>query len=188
MRFLLISVTCVLTVAAAVAWADRAALNTPVIHSAEHGKIYARSVPADHVGDAGVTRVYRVGKDSGEDILLHEYDWYSADMQIFGTVIDPIVVRFGHRPNGRGQSPDALAIGFYREGNAIREYSTLEMHELGSGVSHSVSSHAVFRNRGAMHLLSNRRAAYTITGVSEKEFTFDLATGAIIKPEDDQSD
>lgn len=159
------------------ALADQEASNWPVVRSSEYGRYYAKSIPLADYGVEGVTRVYHVGAE--EDTFLYEYPWYAAEIYLGGSG-DGTLVRFG--PWCRGSEPleDHLAIGFYRDGRVIREYSTLEMATLGSGVSESVSHYQVFGQR-----LGFRSSSYgfffEVMGVDDVLFCFDLETGEIVE-------
>ncbi len=159
------------------ALADDEASNRPIVRSSEYGAYFAKSIPSGYYGQEGVTLVYHVEAD--ENILLYEYPWYASEMYLGGNG-DGTLVRFG--PWCRGSEPleDHLAIGFYRDGRVIREYSTLEIATLGSGVSESVSHYEVFGQR-----LGFRSSSYgfffEVMGVDDVLFCFDLETGEIVE-------
>ncbi|MFO7626982.1 MAG: hypothetical protein R6V62_06970 [Candidatus Fermentibacteraceae bacterium] len=159
------------------ALADEEASNRPIVRSSEHGAYYARSIPSGYYGQEGVTRVYHVGAE--EDTFLYEFPWYASEMYLGGEG-DGTLVRFGPWCRGNEPREDHLAIGFYRDGLVIREYSTLEMATLGSGVSESVSHYEVFGQR-----LGFRSSSYgfffEVMGVDEVLFRFDLENGMLLE-------
>ena len=155
--------------------ADDEAGNRAVLRSSTYGGVYARSVPDEPYGQTGKTRVYGVAKDA--DAFLCEYDWYASEMYLGGDG-DRTLVRFG--PWHRGQDPraDHLALGIYRDGKTLREYSTLELQQMGSGISRSVSHYTILQERRGFRWLKDNAYVYEVTGIGGKLFRFDLATGA----------
>jgi len=160
------------------AHADDEASNRPVVRASQYGIVYAKSIPEAEWGQDGITRVYFVGSD--EDTLIAEYDWYAGEIYIGGQG-DATVVRFGPWQRGGCSSPDHLAIGFYRNGQVIREYSTQEIENHGSGISVSVSHYEVFGRRAGFLCIEGELFVYTVMGVGGKAFAFDLNTGEILE-------
>ena len=161
----------------AVVVADEEAANRPVVRSSEHGDVYAKSVPDVGYGQKGKTRVFGVTKD--RDTLVCEYDWYANEFYIGG--VGGTLVRVGPWHRGHEPQDSHLAVGIYRNGKSLREYTTLEMHRLGSGVSKSKSHYTIFKRRLGFRWLKGSAYAYEIEGVSGKVFSFDMDTGAIIE-------
>jgi hypothetical protein len=157
--------------------ADDEASNRTVVRSSEHGSVYARSIPEESYGSKCKTKIFHVGAE--QDALIAEYPWYSSVLYLGGEGEDT-VVRFG--PWQRGRQPEAshLAIGIYRKGKTIREYSTLQMQQLGSGSSSSVSHYTVFNNsRPRFRWVKDNVYVLEAQGESGKMFTFSLKTGQI---------
>lgn len=163
--------------AAGTASADDEASNRPVVRSSEYGICFARSTPCEDWGSSGETLVYFVGLD--EDEVIARYDWFSSEIHLGGPG-DRTVVRFG--PWQRGSAPDSshFALGIYRDGEAIREYSTLELVEAGSGISRSVSHYEVFGARLGFRWLDSGACVFEVEGVDGAVMSFDLATGDIL--------
>ena len=159
-----------------VAWADEEIANGPVVISSKDGAVYAKSVPDEGYGQKGKTRVFTVAKD--RDKLHCQYDWYANEFYIGG---DGTVVRFGPWHRGFEPQDGHLAVGIYRNGKSIREYTTLEMQNLGSGVSKSKSHYVVFERRLGFRRLKGNAHTYEVEGVSGEVFSLDLDTGAIIQ-------
>lgn len=175
-------VKCVLIAALVIAsstatLADDEAANRPVVRSSEYGSVYAKSVPGESYGQRGKTRVFGVHAD--RDTLICEYDWYANEIYIGGAG-ETTLIRFGPWQRGHEPQEDHLALGLYRNGKAVREYSTAEMERLGTGVSASVSHYTIFERRLGFRWLKGNSYVYEIEGVSGKVFTFDLETGAIM--------
>lgn len=158
------------------ALADEEASNRPIVRSSEYGAYYAKSIPSDEYGTEGVTRVYNVGAD--EDTFLYEYPWYAAEMYLGGSG-DGTMVRFGPWSRGGEPQEDHLAIGFYREGKTVREYSTLEIANLGSGVSASVSHYQVFGERLGFNWSGSDGPFFEVMGVGGMLLRFNLETGEL---------
>lgn len=161
-----------------VAYADDEAANRPVVRSSEYGTAYAKSVPDESYGQKGKTRVFTVGRES--DQLMCEYDWYANEIYL-GGVGGATLIRFGPWHRGRKPQDDHLAIGVYRDGKIVREYSTVEMQKLGSGVSGSVSHYQVLGQRLGFRWLKGNSYVYEVKGISGKVFTFDLDTGTLVE-------
>ncbi len=172
--------TVLLAVMAKAVLADQEASNRPVVRASQYGAVYAKSVPFDYYGQEGVTRVYCVGED--EDTLIAEYDWFANEIYMGGSG-DATLVRFGPWHRDREPSDDHLAIGIYRDGELIREYSTLELFEMGSGVQASVSHYRIFGRRLGFSWFEGYDYVYQVEGISGKVFTFDLETGDILEME-----
>lgn len=168
---LLLTVNCVVC-------ADDEAGNRPVVRSSEYGSIYAKSVPDESYGQKGKTKVFSVGRES--DTVICEHDWYASEIYIGGAA-DATLVRFGPWHRGRKPQDDHLAIGIYRNGKVLREYSTVEIQKMGSGVSESVSHYQVFGDRLGFRWLKGNAYVYEVKGASGKVFTFDLDTGNVIE-------
>jgi hypothetical protein len=127
----LLLLACAWLAVAGPAFADQEASNVAHVAAGPYGRCYAKSVPAhiydpDGARQQGVTEVYRVG--SGQDELVHTYDWFSQQIFLRCSPTDDIaIVRVG--PWNRGHDPraDHLAVAFYRGGAPVRSYSTLEI-------------------------------------------------------------
>lgn len=158
--------------------ADQEASNRPIVRAAEYGAIYAKSVPDARYGQAGKTSVFAVGKEN--DTLICTYDWYANEMYIGGSG-DATLIRFGPWHRGHEAQDDHLAIGIYRNGKVIKEYSTAEIQKQGSGISQSVSHYRVFAQKLGFRWLSENDHVYEVKGINGTLFTFDLNTGNILK-------
>src|SRR5574341_355666 len=130
MKANILSTFALLTALCVQAVADDEAANHPVVRSSEYGGAYAKSVPDESYGQKGKTRVFSVGKD--RDTLICEYDWYASEIYIGGSG-EGTLIRFGPWHRGSKPQENHLALGIYRNGKMLREYSTLELQKLGSG-------------------------------------------------------
>ena len=159
----------------------------PVVRSTRSGAVYAKSVPGEREGQKGQTRVFWVRAD--RDIMVGEYDWYAKEIYVTADLaaVNHTLVRFGSWHVGSKPEDDHLAIGIYRDGKTLREYSTAEIHKLGSGVSDSASQHGVFGQRLGFRYRKKEygrygRLVYEVKGVSGKLFAFDAEdTGLLVE-------
>lgn len=135
------------------ATADQEAGNAAHVAAGPYGRCYAKSVP-DHLYDPedgprqqGRTTLYRV-TGAATDEAVHTYPWFSQSLHVLcGWQDDDMIVRLGPWHRGHEARADHLAIAFYRGGQLLRSYSTLEIAgqpEGASAVSASVSHYTVF--------------------------------------------
>ena len=185
------------------AHADEEIGNVAHIATGPYGQCYTRSVPL-HARDPmvgaprqqGHTEVYAVG--DGGDTLVARHDWFSQTLFLScrpGT--DILLVRVGPWHRGHDPRPDHLAIAFYRGGELVRRYSTLDIagDEPSDGrtisayanVAASVSHYRVFSAgpemvRRTVGKGSARREEWVITAttVDGRELVFDMATGDLM--------
>ena len=191
----------ILTLAASAAQADNEASNVAHVAASPDGRCYAKSLP-DHVYDPepgprqqGRTLLYRVG--DLEDTLVREFDWFSQRLFIKCAPSDDIlVVRLGPWQRGHDPRGDHLAIAFYKGGELVKQYSTLdiagdERAALGSistyqNVSASSSHYTVFAVEPELVKRTTVdgfrfEELWTIeaTTVDGRRLTFDLETGEL---------
>jgi hypothetical protein len=138
--------------------------------------VYAKSVPEESYGQTGKTSVFRVGAD--RDTLICVYEWYANTIYIGGAG-ENTVIRFGPWQRGHKPQEDHLALGIYRNGKTIREYSTAQMERLGSGASESFSHYTIFRRHLGFRWLKGNSYVYQVEGVSGRIFTIELETGSL---------
>lgn len=179
--------------------ADDEASNVAHVVAGPYGRCYAKSVP-DHVYDPedeprqqGRTMVYRVG--NSEDVLVQRLDWFSKQLFVRCAPGDDIVVvRLGPWHRGHDPHADHLAIAFYKGGQLLKRYSTLdiaggEKAENGElspykNVSASVSHYTVFDAAPEMVRITTAQGAifednWVIRArtVDGRPLTFDIETG-----------
>ena len=174
----LCGIAVLLLVSGGIVHADDEAVNRPVVRSSQYGIIYAKSIPDESYGQKGKTKVFSVGREN--DALTSEYDWFADEIHLGGAG-DATLIRFGPWHRGRKPQDDHLAIGIYRNGKVIKEYSTVEIEKMGGGMSESVSHYQVFGERIGFRWLKGNTYVYEVKGVSGKVLTFDLDTGNIIE-------
>ncbi|NNC36417.1 MAG: hypothetical protein EX271_08140 [Acidimicrobiales bacterium] len=183
------------------AFADQEASNTVHVAAAPYGRCYAKSVPArvfdrdDEPRQLGQTNIYRVGEE--DDVLIETYDWFAQSVFLHCPgASNPLIVRLGHWQRGQDPKSDHLAIAFYKNGQTVKSYSTLdiaggELTETPSfsrfkNVSASVSHYTVFKTPPALvKIVKNEGTRFaeewvvTATTIDGRELVFDLKTGDI---------
>ena len=181
--------------------ADQEASNVAHVSASSYGRCYAKSVPThifdpdDQIRQKGITRIYRVGRET--DALIEEYDWFSQRLYLncAGASV-PTVIRLGPWHRGHDPRDDHLALAFYRDGKLIKKYSTLEIAggELNNdpsfsrykNVSASVSHYTVFKVAPVLATITHQdgttfREEQVLKAVTidNRELIFDLSTGLI---------
>jgi hypothetical protein len=152
--------------AAGLAWAglalaDQEASNVAHVTAGPYGRCYAKSVP-EHVYDpenaprqSGRTDVYRVEPE--DDVLLARFPWFSQKLFLrCGPGSEFWLVRVGPWHRGERAQHDHLAVAFYKKGQLLQRYSTLDIAKIFDGddpgpprdgaVSASVSHYSVFQS------------------------------------------
>lgn len=163
-------------------WADRAFFNRPIVKAGEYGGRYAKSVPAEQDGDPGKTYIYKVGRT--EDTLECEYGWYAPEIYLGGTG-EETLVRLVHGHNGLGPVTNDFAIGIYRNGKAIREYSCSEITNYGFAVSRVFSAgghlYSVFGKTVGFRRLQANTYVFEVEDATAtgNVLTFNLDTGEL---------
>ncbi len=163
--------------------ADQEASNIPYVQAGTYGRCYAKSVPDDHWGDRGVTRLYRVQKE--DDQLIASYPWFSQQIYLQCNMsregeIGASLVRFGPWARGHQASADDLALEFYFNEEPQARYSTLDIAGSPENVEASVSHYVVieeiigYRWRS---LSDQSRFMFGIKTVDGRTLEFDAATG-----------
>jgi hypothetical protein len=196
-----------LSAAAALAWAgsasaDQEASNVPHVSAGPYGRCYAKSVPK-HVYDpedgprqAGRTEVYHV--EAGQDVLVERFDWFSQKLFLnCGAANEFLLVRLGPWHRGHEPQHDHLAIAFYRNGELLKRYSTLDIARLpdpedagrpgAESVSASVSHYSVFESGPEMVRIVEQDGpvfseswAIAATTVDGDELLFSMTSGELI--------
>lgn len=186
-------------VGSSAALADQEARNVAHVASGPYGRCYAKSIPA-HIYDPdgasrqqGRTRIYRV--DNSEDVLLHQFDWFSQKIFLkCGPSQNTLVVRVGPWHRGHDPRPEHLAIAFYKGDQLLKQYSTSDIagdEKAVNGslsryrnVSASVSHYMVFASEPTMVKITKSdgpifRDDWVIEAetVDGRLLVFDMATG-----------
>ncbi|MSQ70229.1 MAG: hypothetical protein EXR27_02920 [Betaproteobacteria bacterium] len=164
--------------------ADNEARNTTRIFASRYGNCFAKSVPMETYGEKGVTKVFLVG--AGTDRLVHTYNWYAP--QVFlecnvapaGKPVAVSVARIGPWPRGRRANASDLAIAFYRGGQLLKRYSTLDIADAPDNVSASVSHYSVLDHIDGYRWGTGNEYSFQVRTVDGRSLSFDAATGALI--------
>lgn len=171
-------------IASASAFADDEASNVPILRTDQWGRCYAKSVPAELYGMKGTTRIYSV--QSGEDQLLHAFDWYANQIYLHCNVGHPTeqvgvsVVRLGPWARGQQATVDHLALAFYYRGKLVKQYSTLDIAGAPDNVSRSISHYSVIQLVEGYRQQQSNFATFEILTTGGRLLAFDPTTGAIL--------
>ena len=163
------------------AGADDEAANLPRIFASRYGNCYAKSVPVETYGDKGVTRVFMV--NAGTDKLMHTYNWYAPQLFLecnvapAGKPVAVSVARIGPWPRGRRANASDLAVTFYRGGQLLKQYSTLDIAGAAENVSASVSHYGVLDQIDGYRWRTANDYTFQVRTVDGRSLSFDAATG-----------
>ena len=170
-----------LTLFAASATADDEASNVPVASTSRHGNCYAKSVPTEHYGENGVTKVFFVRRS--DDQLVHTFSWYSKQVFLECNVAAPgaepgvAVARMGPWNRGHQARVADLAFELYWNGRLIQRYSTLDISGSPDNVGSSVSHYVVIRSIEGYHWRSGNEYTFEVTTSDGRRLRFDAVTG-----------
>lgn len=161
--------------------ADDEAANSPRVFASRYGNCYAKSVPVDTYGEKGVTRVFLVS--AGTDKLMHTYSWYAPQLFLecnvapVGKPVAVSVARIGPWPRGRHANAYDLAVAFYRGGQLLKQYSTLDIAGAAENVSASVSHYEVLDQIDGYRWRAANDYTFQVRTVDGRSLSFDAATG-----------
>ena len=170
-----------LLLAPVAAGADNEAANSPRVFASRYGNCYAKSVPVEAYGDKGVTRVFMA--NVGTDKLMHTYNWYAPQLFLecnvapAGKPVAVSVARIGPWPRGRRANASDLALAFYRGGQLVKQYSTLDIAGAEENVSASVSHYGVLDQIDGYRWKAANDYTFQVRTVDGRSLSFDAATG-----------
>lgn len=166
----------------ATAQADEEAGNLPHVQSDSWGRCYAKSVPSESYGEAGVTRVYEVG--TTEDRLLVTHDWFGPQIYLQCNMSSAggsgvSVVQIGPWPRGHVASAAHLALAFYFNDRLLKRHSTLDLAGRPDNVQASVSHYIVIERIDGYRWIDGDRYAFDLRTIDGRTLSFDPTTGEI---------
>lgn len=167
------------------ALADDEASNWAHVQSAEYGRCYLKSVPAEHYGSKGQTFVYSVTAQA--DQLLVTYPWYSKQIWLNCAVSNGksatgiSVVRRGPWSRGHRASANDLALAFAFNGKEVKRYSTLDLAGKADNVSASVSHYTVIEKVLGYRWVKSNEYVFEILLIDGRKQAFDPTTGERVK-------
>jgi hypothetical protein len=167
------------------ALADDEASNWPHVQSAEYGRCYLKSVPAENYGSKGQTYVYSVTAQA--DQLLVRYPWYSKQIWLNCAVSNDksatgiSVVRRGPWSRGHRASANDLALAFAFNGKEVKHYSTLDLAGKADNVSASVSHYTVIEKVLGYRWINSNEYVFEILLIDGRKLAFDPTTGERVK-------
>lgn len=160
--------------------ADQEAGNSLVVRAAEHGGLYAKSIPADRHGSKGETRVYLAQPET--DQLQFTLPWYASQLYLQGTAWGISVIRFGPWPRGHEASASDLGMEFYLNDKLLKSYTTLDLAGTKTNVMASVSHYRVIKQIKGYRWVRGNDYAFDILLENDRLISFDINTGQIIPP------
>ena len=171
-----------------VSFADSPVRNAPKLYVDRTNSCLAHSVPDKFYGNDGKTDIFIV-RDGLE--LLDTYNWYSSNVFITCTLVEgqlllpPIIVMTGPWSDGHLARDDHLALGFYRDGKLIKEYSTLDIANGDTdNVDPSVSHYKVVgRYYGFSGHWDGTDLRFLLRTIDGRKLAFDAISGEIIETE-----
>lgn len=151
--------------------------------TAYQGDRYAKCLPGDERGSKGRTLVYKV--KPGADELEDTYDWYSGEVYLAGTNKGTLVVRVSSGFRGHAPRKEDLAVGLYRKGKLLKEYSALDLAKGRDNVRTSVSHYQWCRRVKGFCWLTSPRAnvlkfGFALETVDGRLLCFDAWTGDLL--------
>lgn len=160
----------------------------PRVHvkSSENGGYYAKSVPEGYDQAKGKTYIYRVGKS--EDELLYTYDWFASQIYL----LNASLVRLGSWARGSEAAQDDLGVGFYSRGQVLKEYSTLDIVNMGykdaNNIQRSISHYTVFEEILGYQWSGATRYYFDVKTHEDRILSFNIETGKLRTEEDKKHD
>ncbi len=175
-----------------IVFADEEAPSLPYVKSSEYGQFYAKSVPAEEYDwenrTKGKTFVYSVG--AKEDTLLYTCDWFAQELFLLDH--SGSLVRLGPWARGHEPKKEDLAIGFYLNGETLKEYSALDIvntaYDDKASIGMSVSHYRVFQDMIGYRWLGGNKWAFDVKTYEGKILSFDSLTGEIRSQEEERVD
>ncbi len=160
----------------------------PQIKASAVGNFYTKSLKIDTDDEPltnrkkGNTLVYQVVK--GKDVLLDTYDWYEYNIYLNQRDL----VRVGTWGKGENPNENDLAIGFYREGKMLKEYSTIEIVDLAYKNKKNVeimnSHYQVIQYSMGFQSINSSDYSFDVKTHEGTTLSFDPTTGDLIKKVD----
>ncbi len=163
--------------------ADSTRPNTPIVAAGNDGTCYAKSVPAEFMGQKGTTKIYSVG--TLKDSVTDSYNWYSDEIYIsckasINGRSETTVVRMGPWADGLVANQSDLAIAFYLNGKLLKKYSTLDIAGKPTNVQNSVSHYKVFSSILGFKWKYDEPSYFVAIRIDGVEMKFDASTGLLV--------
>lgn len=158
--------------------ADEASSRMPKVFADPFsGFIYGKTVTQNpnHEGSEGETRVYTVGFD--KDSLVDTYSFYIWNPYIIMHEGGYTLIRSGEWPR---IGTDPVIIGFYSNGETVKEYFLKDFLKLGATENRSIGHYNLFTKYPELVHVGGNRYEFRATLNNGKEIKFNLKTGRII--------
>jgi hypothetical protein len=153
--------------------------NRTYIQSGPDGVFYARCTPKEATGTAGVTEIFKVGKERDE--VVSHYDWYTPAGVILGW--SPIAGKVGVMA-WHDEAPAAgekkVELSFYLGGSLLKSWTTADLVKLGAEtmISHR-GEQAVARILDCEQIPGTNQYVFHVLLGGNKTISFDILTGDV---------
>jgi hypothetical protein len=156
------------------------------VKSSKNGRYYAKSIPEGNDLAKGKTYVYRVRKS--EDELLYTYDWFASQIYLLNNSL----IRLGPWARGSEAIQSDLGIGFYSRGKLLKEYSMLDIVNMGyedaNNIQRSFSHYTVFEKILGYQWSGATRYYFDVKTHEGQTLSFNIETGKLRTEEDKKHD
>ena len=148
------------------------------------GRFYARAIPADKRGEAGITKVHRV-RDGGEDEVLDSYDWYATPRTVIlcGNPFTNEVAVVRHEPRSGLDIDDVgneIVLRFFRGGKLLETYRVRDLERLGATIKRLSPEHSFYTQDYVVdgcERIGESQYAFTLRTSGNRRIQFDIRTG-----------
>jgi len=157
--------------------ADEEQSTYPCVSASYGGRYFFKMIPGakDYYGhDSGSGVMCAINRDGSITELWRVSGWYA--FQTFPSYDGDCLVRLGNWPRGRRPLGEHLAVAFYKKGELVKQYSTIDLIKDQSKVQSSVS-HYQYQDR--VPGFNGYTHTFTLVTVDLVQYDFDARTGAI---------
>lgn len=131
------------------------------------------------VAEEAFVKAYRILPDGKDEFLWSSVGWYAN--KVFLTSDCQYLVRMGDWARGSEPSSEDLAVAFYKNGELLRSYSTLDVIENKKSVDVSIG-HYLWQSRDSTYpRLVIPTGTFYLKTIEEKELEFNYKTGRVKK-------
>ncbi len=159
-----------------VSWADSEPDLPSYITASERGQFYFKMVPdPSYDREKGAGICFEVIAGETDKILWKTAGWYS--LQVYLSEDGEYLARMGHWPRGQDVSPEDLAVAFYKKGELLKSYSTMDLIKDSSSVERTLSHYSWIKGEPVYKSSENQLIIVTTENI---EYTFDMTSGEIL--------
>jgi len=143
------------------------------------GSCYVKQVPTTIVGgvDEDFVIAYKILPDGSDELLWKSSGWYAN--RVFLTDDCRYLVRMGTWARGKEPSPEDLAVAFYKNGELLNSYSTLDLIKNKDNV-HVTTGHYFWQSKDREYpRLENWSDTFYVKTIEEQLIEFNYKTGEL---------